>query len=364
MRKSRILLTFAIAAINIVFSLSQLAAAEIRVIKDPKPTHVETDKLHKKLIKIGEIPEDFSDEHFLARPVSYTVDDEGNIYVFDNKILKIFKFNQKCEFEKTFSNEGQGPCEIAGLLSGGKRSLYYGDNGKLYFFDKLKRKALVFSKEGKCLDEIRFHIPMTRFSPVIDASGNIYTFAPIESPHLIDLFDKNLNKIHSFLTKDDVKEFILKKPEKPSIAPGFEIIPGLNDIVFDIISSGKFIIYLVNPSRIFIFEKNKLKKSFYTRPKLALKNYQRVLASNPGKQTHILFGTHFLVDKDDSRFFYLSFIARENPLYRFDIDGRLTHILYAEKENKRESIEFFAKRNGFFYGVNQAGIIKIFKESK
>lgn len=364
MKKSRIVFTFAIAAINIIFSLNQLSAEKINVIKNPKPTHVESKKLHKNLIKINEVPEDFSDEHFLAMPVSYTVDDEGNIYVFDGKILKIFKFTQKCEFEKTFSQEGQGPCEIAGKLSGGKRSLYYGNGGKLYFFDKLKRKTLVFSKEGKCLDEIRFRKPIMHFSPVFDESGNFYSLAPLESPHLVDFFDNNLNKICSFLTKDDVNEFILKKPERPSIAPEFGIIPGLDDIVFDILSSEKFIIYLLNPSRIFIFEKNKLKKNFYAWPESALKNYQRVLSSNPGKQTHILFSTDFFVDKDDSRFFYLGFIVRENPLYRFDIDGRLIHILYAEKEDERESIDFFAKRNGFFYGVNQAGCIKIFKESK
>ena len=50
------------------------------------------------------------------------VDDDGNIYVYDPKLVKIIVFNNKGNFKKSFGRKGQGPGEFQFVT---KKQIYF-----------------------------------------------------------------------------------------------------------------------------------------------------------------------------------------------------------------------------------------------
>lgn len=356
-KKIAVSLIFAVGLIGL--NVCALGAA---VIKDPKPNYVENN--YKKLVKVNEVPEDFSDEHFLARPVVFTVDDEGNIYVYDMKIFKIFKFNKDCKFERVFSGQGQGPCEIAGTYSGGGRSLYYSDDGNLYYCDSIRRKIMAFSKEGRCLREFALPGREKSFPPVIDKKGNLYALAPMDSSDLLELYDKDLVKRAGFLSSKEVAQFLFYEPESPSVYRGAWGIPTANNTFYDTLGSGRLLVYMRYSSKAFIFENNRLKSSFYIWPKKALTVYKESVQADKNRQSPIYFTKSTFIDRDDNNSFYINFIGLNHPLYCFGSDGRLKKVLVTGDSHKREWIRFFAKRNGIFYASSLQGKIYLFKEEQ
>ncbi|MCP4215788.1 MAG: hypothetical protein GY765_14140 [bacterium] len=137
-------------------------------IKAPEPTHVERNFVPLELVK--EINQDIDDRNFLAKPVALTVDDEGGLYVYDKRLIKIFKFDRNFKLVKTFAGQGRGPGELFGNSLPGQILEFW--RGNLYVSDDGNRKIVVFSKKGERVREIPLPSTFVGLFPMLDARGN------------------------------------------------------------------------------------------------------------------------------------------------------------------------------------------------
>jgi len=99
---------------------------------------------------------------------SIAIDKDSNLYVADFRSCKIFKFDQKGNFIKSFSQSGEGPGEnlavfhIASIMD---TLFVYGLNGKISKFDldgKFINQKIIFDAKYQRLDRIK-HINNNAF---------------------------------------------------------------------------------------------------------------------------------------------------------------------------------------------------------
>jgi hypothetical protein len=351
---------FIVAAVLIVF---QLFARDFEVISNPKPTCVEND--YAELVKVKEITEEIDDEHFLAKPLHLALDDEGNLYVLDAMLVKIFKFDPGFRLVKMFLNEGRGPGEITHSCPG-KSPLYFSKDGHLYVLSPYNRKIIAFNKSGKVTREIRIEMNnrFRHFCPVVDLKGNVYTLSAGNGA--VDVFEPSMKPIKTLLKPGVYKKMIIFEPTAKTSKDIFE--PGELNTFYDVLPDNGFIIYIANSSTVFLFKDHQPVKSFNIWPKQLFENY-KVNYEKDKKQFRNTkwengwfkpFMMDFFVDKDDERFFYIDTFAGYRDLYKFDMNGKLVLVL-----RLMENASIIAKRNGFFYGIDKRnGKILAFKEVK
>jgi hypothetical protein len=368
----RIKLAVYTAALLILTAGSILLEAEH--IKNPRPTHVEKNIVKLELVK--EIPLDFSEDHFFARPMAITLDDEGNMYVFDGILKKIFKFDRTFKFVKAFGQTGQGPGEMLGVDMG-LQKLYFSKDGNLYVGDYGNRKIIVFNKEGEHLRDIRLASPRrSAFLPVVDVNGNYYILAHEDAA--VEMYDPKGVKLHTFLSKRHYNRFLVYKPKPPKfpfprLARDFWLLPNEVNTLYDVLPGERFIIYITHSSTVYIFKNSRLVRQFDIWPEHALDLYREEIdRSNERARKHRKHKKEensfyfsmlepFFVDKDNEEIFYLnghSYGTGINMLYRFNTNGGLVNVLAAGK-----SVRFLAKRNHLFYGLSEGNVV-IFKEGE
>lgn len=127
------------------------------------------------LEKVGEIKEGFSssEDNFFIKITGICTDFEGNLYTIDSSRNKIFKFDSKGIFVKSFGRSGQGPGEFLGNPQSCHLSLSFGNDGKIYVVDPCNRRLSIFLTNGKYLRH--FPINNTLYdSPAINSMGDIY----------------------------------------------------------------------------------------------------------------------------------------------------------------------------------------------
>ena len=121
---------------------------DIIIIKNPKPTCEE--KVYTELKKVGEVVDTMESKAFLISPQSVAADGEGNIYVYDSMMKKIYKYNHDLKVLFTFSGEGAGPGEIgASIGKGSDIFLYLAKDNLLYAGDRMNQKVIAFNASGK-----------------------------------------------------------------------------------------------------------------------------------------------------------------------------------------------------------------------
>ena len=353
----------------VVSTLSTLLDAEH--IKNPTPTHIEKNFVELKLVK--EIPADFSEEHFFARPAAITLDDEGNMYVFDGIIKKIFKFDGTFKFIKAFGQTGQGPGEILGVDMG-LQKLYFSKDGNLYVSDYGNRKIIAFNKEGEHLRDIRIASPRRNgFLSVVDVKGNYYILA--DEDGAVEMYDRKGVKLHTFLSKRHYDRFIVYEPKPPEfrfprLARDFWLLPNEVNTYYDVLPGGRFIIYISHSSTVYLFKNSVLVRQFDIWPERAMDVYRKLIdrtieqtnkSKKKNKSFYFSMLEPFFVDKDNEDIFYLNGRlddAGNSMLYRFDIESSLVNVLTTWK-----SVRFLAKRNHLFYGLSDGNVV-IFREEK
>ena len=341
------------------------------LIKHPKITHSEAGVKQSKLVLVKQIYDDFGPNLFFARPIALTVDDENSLYVFDNVLKRVFKFNSKFQYETSFLREGRGPSEV----SAGVQELFkiaYAPNNSINICDTLNKKLIVFSKKGKHIKDIRLDREYAfRYYPVMDAQSNLYTISV--NGGVVDKLDTNMKIVHTFLDRRLNERFVV---HMPALNKGVEwrgyLHPTLDDTYYDVINGQDLIIYMARPSTLFLFKDKQLIQRFDIILEAGIEKIRKSVAQLPKVvPKSVLFpgywGTmfdSFFVDKDDERFFYLQTKRTKEQirLYKFNIQKELVGILTADPSL---SGMVMAKKNGYFYGIDLfEGHLLYFKEGK
>jgi len=344
-------------------------SAEPVLVKDPKPTHVE--KPFKKLIKTGEIPLDFEEENFFARPYELQVDKDGTLFVIDDILDKILIFDSKLKFIRSFGKVGRGPGDW-GQAKKGRKHIYLAQDSNLYVSDYQNNKTIVFDKKGNLVKELffRFKYPIT-FYPVTDSKNNYYVIS--RSGGAVDVYDKNLEKTRTLLSKADYMKFAMRVPflgsnptDKQTREYIASAVPSDFDTLYDIFPGNGLIIYLCYSSTAYIFRDNKLVRRFDILPEKAIKSFKtrigrmRIKLKNDESYSMQMFN-QFFVDKENGKYFYLqinSYEPKGGLLYKFDLQGQLIDVYFLE-----HAIWIKAKRNNRYYAIGD-DYIHIFEEKK
>lgn len=346
----------------VIFGFNPTFAKQLVLLKNIKPTHIESVDKYVPLELVKVIEDEIDDENFFAKPMTVVPGDDGSFFVYDMLLLKIFKFDEDFELAKVFLNKGQGPSEIQ-KKTDGINKIYFTKNGFLTVAAPFNKKIIVFDRNGNYVKSIRMPFPGNiRFSPVLDAEGNIYTISG--SNPGIDVLDKNAMYKYTLLNHEDYRYYINHKPDldKNIIETGKGIESTHINTAYDILENGRLVIYVKNSSTIHLFNGNKLHKKFNVWPKKAMGRHQASIKKLEkrlnSKNFEINLFDHFFVDKDNNTNLYLSGSYQEREkkkvgmIYNIDLNGNLICVYFADRR-----VRFHAKGNNYFYGLYKGNVL-------
>lgn len=331
---------------------------KIEFIKNPKPTHFEQEKHYKKLTLVKKISADFDEEYFLAQPGGLVVDDEGNIFIADRKIHKVFKFSKDFKFIKNFGSTGMGPGEYYGY-DYFPEHLYFAPDSLLYLCSSNTKKLIAYNKDGKFVKEVPVPEYQGGYVPIVDSSGNVYL--PSREGAVV-VYNKERRKVHTYLDNSVYRTFILMKPFEDQIFINTKF--NSYNTHYDLLPDSRFIIYISNSSTVYIFKGKDLEKKIRIWPKEEIKHslesLERVRKLNKNKNWIALLFNNFFIDGDNRKFFYLETGFKDKKmLYKFSLDGDLVSILWID--SKMVDV-FKVKKNNLFFGMTFDGDVKIMQE--
>lgn len=87
------------------------------------------------------------EDTLFADPISGTIDDQGNIYIIDRKLAKLFKFSREGKLLHSIDNKGTGPGDLSTPVL-----VKFRDN-KLYTFDLQLPYINIFDKDLKVIEQ-------------------------------------------------------------------------------------------------------------------------------------------------------------------------------------------------------------------
>lgn len=345
---------------------------DIVIIKDPKPTCVE--KVYTELKKVGEVVDTMESKAFLIAPQSVTADGEGNIYVYDSMMKKIYKYDRDLNVLFTFSGEGQGPGEIgASRGRGGDIFLHLAKDNLLYAGDRANQKIIAFNASGKPVHEIKIYIRrLSHIVPVVDSKGNFYIHSTGDG--VIDVYNREGDRVSSLIDNIELAVGLFYSLKREVMKNYYYRKPSPTNISYDMIDGDRLLVYLQSSGMFFIVKDSRVIKKLKLWPRDALKYYKEKfkegLERDPEFDMFTSFFFTLIVDRDDKRYFYLQFGkpkgSNKNYLYKFDLDGNLIKVLFINEPSKNSYEVLNYKRNGLFYGVGfdeeHNKNLKIYKE--
>lgn len=138
--------------------------------------------------------------------ISFTVDDEGDVYVLDWREKTVKKFDDEGRFLFMFGGPGQGPGEFSA-----PEEIRYLPNGHLMVFEGETQKYSCFTKDGKLVRTGRFQKLM--FSPYFGfANGHMIATHVLrdsdKTVHTIGIFDEGCVLVKAL-------HRVERKPEAP-----------------------------------------------------------------------------------------------------------------------------------------------------
>lgn len=157
MRKKRLwaILTFSILAAWI-FMVPQIRSSQIEEIQDSRSYSPDLESKYKSFRLETKAVIDTQEKNILEKGLydiqDFCVDSEGNLYILNAHAKEdlIFKFDRKGNFIQSFGKKGEGPGQ-------GEKAyhLHMTPNGRLFIQDSLRRKLVLFEKDGKLEKEIK-----------------------------------------------------------------------------------------------------------------------------------------------------------------------------------------------------------------
>lgn len=122
------------------------------------------------------------DPHYIfSELISFTVDDEKNIYVLDMRGKKVRKFNSSGRYIETFGRQGQGPGEFSS-----PESIQYLPGDYLIIFEGESQKYSQFTTTGELIKNKRFRKLM--FSPYLGLHNGNYLATNVDQSSNKNIF--------------------------------------------------------------------------------------------------------------------------------------------------------------------------------
>ncbi len=358
------------------------------LIKKGIPTHYEKKHNLSFLKLVHTIPVEFSKKYFFARPMELVVNKNGDIFIYDDLLNKIFKFKPDFTFDLAFGQVGQGPGDISPVRQFKSIGVY---ENRIILSDDMQKKIIIFNKDGKFIKEVRFPSKAHYIFPIIIPETN-----KIETPSNINptkigklnyivsatsksgksflyKWNTNFNVIQRLLSENDYCRFIDHIPDTSNIT--YYMIPDFfNTCVKIIPKTQTLIVYEYNSSTVHIFTPGSPDFSFTVVPEFRLKSFKK---NNRNLRKKLkddnffvtIFDDKFFVDQDRPKFIYFSQNAdfdngkkRLLLLYKFNLKGKLVKIF---RINKEKDTYFMAKKNGYYFAIDHINNeINIFMEDK
>lgn len=189
----------------------------VAVVNNPKkPIYANEIVFFEEELSIGmsEGPEDY----ILNKILSFSADDEGNIFILDMKPYRVKVYDKEGRFIRLIGREGQGPGEFQS-----PRNIQFTDQNELMVCDPGRSAILFFSVDGRFLREIKSRMLISAGYTLFDNQGNIYLNKfPLREPlyKLLKIFPpyKNSEIVTSFPDS--------KKRTVPPIRIRFSLLPG------------------------------------------------------------------------------------------------------------------------------------------
>lgn len=151
--------------------------------------------------RISEIGVSEGDENYIFGSINdVEVDKWGNIYVLDQKMSRVMKFDEKGRLIHKFGKKGQGPGEFEfpeAMVLDSERMIYVLSSGKVLEFDE----------NGRFIHQ--FTINFYGIDIAIDAEGNLILLGPSENK-IFHVYDKRGNHLYSFGEGFEIPEVFSK----------------------------------------------------------------------------------------------------------------------------------------------------------
>ncbi len=338
------------------------------LLEMPAPTHFVAKIPRSKLVLVKEIVPDYEKKIFMAWPADIAVGKNGQCYVYDNRMMKIFIFNSQWECVGKILETGRKPGQLISD-DGFGIEMSLGPDDSIYVHDGKTNKLLRFSPEGRFINErmlSRMDSNSSPFKLVLDKNGNVYSYSLQQG--IIDQLDENMNLLHTFLDRSLNDCYVIYKPAFESFFSQSQyhafyqekrwLMAAKGNTSFNITANGLLFIYLHRPSTVYLFKGKQLVQQFDVRIDKVLSQFKEAAEKEilfqkkqgskiKGVREISMFGTCF-VDQDEP-YFYLQFNEDINTsvLYQLDLKKKLTRIINCG----RGLIRFHAKRNHLFFGI-------------
>lgn len=214
MRYSRILTLLFLAALSFSIFSSGQEEDELKVVTEngipvavnpdhPIPTRNNPkDILFKEEFKIGSTEGD--PNYIFGAFISFTVDDEGHIYILDWREREVRKFDRQGKYLLTFGGPGQGPGEFSS-----PEEIRYLPDGQLIIFEGESQRYACFTKEGKLIHTKRFQKLM--FSPYFGLTNGCIIAVNVlyqadKTQSILGIFDERGNLMTEFSRTEKITD--------------------------------------------------------------------------------------------------------------------------------------------------------------
>ncbi|HLP46859.1 MAG TPA: hypothetical protein VK469_12975 [Candidatus Kapabacteria bacterium] len=357
-------------AVSFILLGAGLFAAELKIIPNPEPNM--TENRYIELVEIGTIGEELGNDQYLFSPFSITADKQKNLYIYDNLQAKIFKLDKDFKLITSFGKKGNG----AGEFKGNSRIPVYlkmGADGYLYANDLIGFNVISFTTDGKYVNEYRYGEKRKVKQPIVDVKGNIHIFT-INADDIIRFNNQQEKPLLTICTGAEAFSFLLAKPaylENIKAADyRFNLISAMLELPLYVNTvSGKLLVYFPNSSALYVADQGRITYQTYLWPKDALENYKKLLPQEMRKSNKIIKTMFFeLFPDNEEDAFYLQLGHNEekniNALYRFDVKGKLSKVLYVKDNYPLEFTRFIFKYNDLYLAIKDEKIKKYKEKQK
>ncbi|MCP2519589.1 6-bladed beta-propeller [Candidatus Aminicenantes bacterium AC-335-B20] len=335
------------------------------VISSKKPLHGNLKLKLKKDLVIGN---EFSEHYIFGSINGIEVYDEY-IYVLDGKMVKIQVYDLKGNYIKTIGRKGNGPGEF--LLP---NALCLSKNGNIYVWDLMRRRMIVFDKEGDYKKDIilekisagKFYVDENEFIYMriveLETGSDMYTYFVKINPK--GKLEKTLKKqFYLSLIITEKMRFFYEHPYLANLY--FAVLPDGN---FVLMNSLNYELTLLSPKGKILLRIRKKEKSEKVTQKekeiifsTKFKNFPKHL------RKYVIFSklrpycSNLLTD-EKGRIYVERFkpITEKSKVYTYDIFNKKGEYLYKLKLDFRINLI----KNGFIYTAfinEETGEIKVFR---
>lgn len=342
--------------------------SEYTVIKNPVPNLKEKNFIQLK--KVGEIADEIAENVFLFYPVSMTMDNRHNLYVYDCMQAKILVFDSSFKYISSLgSGVGGGPGEFMGTGKGFLVDLHFGLDGKLYAHDSRAFKILVFDTEKlKYLRDVKYEPGFESgyssfFTPVVDRGGNLI-MQKYQDDQLLIFNDKG-KILFSLPHKEKKREILFREnkmapPPNGFSAPIYSFYYAPIDLILNYTSRSELLVYFALSATLYVVPEKGKAHHFRIWPEMALEDFKKSIRDLDFGYAR-LFDPVFK-DGDNDEFLLLKGGGTETTrrIYKINLKGELVAVMVAPIINN-EPPRFMLKKNNYFIARYSEKIL-IYKE--